>query len=461
MFSAATYSQRRNQLRKNLASGLALFLGNDEVGMNYAANTYHFRQDSNFLYFFGLDKPGLAAVIDLDEGGETIFGDDTSLDDVVWMGPQPTLSEQSAKVGIRQTAPSASLSALLKKAMEAGRTIHFLPPYRYANKFKLSEWLDIPVAALKSKASTDFIKAVIAQRAYKSAEEVVELHKAVSMSAAMHTTAIKSAVPGKPEFTLAGIVHGVALSLGGDLAYPIILSKDGQTLHNHYHGNILEDGDLVLGDFGAETPMHYAGDLTRTFPAGKKFSVLQKEVYNIVLNAQMAALNALKPGVTYKEIHLLAAKKMTEGLNEFELMKGDPDEAVAAGAHAMFFPHGLGHMLGLDVHDMEDLGEDFVGYSETVKRSDQFGTAYLRLGRELEPGFVLTVEPGLYFIPELIDMWRSEAKFKDFINYDKAEKFKQFGGIRIEDNVLITENGYELLGKPLAKTIAEIEAMKS
>ncbi len=460
MFPANTYIQRRKKLHTQVDSGLLLVMGNDDVGMNYKANTYHFRQDSNFLYFFGIDKQGFAGVIDLDEGTETVFGNDFTIDDVVWMGPQPSVKELASQVGIEKTASYSKLEDVLKKAKSAGRKIHYLPPYRYENMYKLNQWLDIPISELKANASEEFIKAVVAQRSYKSPEEIIELHTACTISGAMHFAAMHAAAVGKTEANIVGIVEGIASSAGCSLAYPVILSKDGQTLHNHYHGNIFKEGDLILGDFGAATAKHYAGDLTRTYPAGKTFTDRQKDIYNIVLRMQTYSLSALKPGVKYKDVHLLAAEKMTDGLKELGLMKGDSKEAVAAGAHALFFPHGLGHMMGLDVHDMEDLGEDYVGYSDTVKRSDQFGTAYLRLGRELEQGFVLTVEPGCYFIPELIDKWKAEKKFTDFINYDKVESYKDFGGVRIEDDVLITDRGSSILGKPVPKIVEDIEGIR-
>ncbi len=461
MFPTKTYQQRRKKLQSQVKSGLLLIMGNEDVGMNYAANTYHFRQDSNFLYFFGIDKQGFAGVIDLEEGTETLFGNDFTIDDVVWMGAQPSVKELAAQVGVEKTAPYSDLEKTLKKAKEAGREIHYLPPYRHGNMFKLSDWLDIPVGQLKEKASVEFIQAVVAQRSYKTAEEVLELHNACTISAAMHFATMQAAAPGKTEANLVGIVEGIASSAGAGLAYPVILTTDGQTLHNHFHGNVLKEGDLVLGDFGAESQKHYAGDLTRTYPVGKKFTERQKDIYNLVLKMQTYALNALKPGVPYRDVHLLAAKKMTEGLKELGLMKGDADEAVAAGAHALFFPHGLGHMMGLDVHDMEDLGEDHVGYSDTIKRSKQFGTAYLRLGRELEQGFVITVEPGIYFIPELIDKWKSEKQFANFINYDKVESYKDFGGVRIEDDVLITKRGFSILGKTVPKVLEDVENVRA
>lgn len=461
MFPAKTYIQRRKKLQTQVDSGILLVMGNDDVGMNYAANTYHFRQDSNFLYFFGLDKQGFAGVIDLDEGTDTMYGNDFTINDVVWMGPQPSVAKLASEVGVEKTAAYSELEKVLKKAKAAGRKIHYLPPYRHGNMIKMSEWLDIPISQLKANASEEFIKSVVAQRSYKSPEEIMELHTAVTISAAMHFAVMSAAAPGKSEQNLVGIVEGIASSGGGGLAYPVIMTKDGHTLHNHYHGNILVEGDLLLGDFGAQSMKHYAGDLTRTFPVGKKFTPRQKDIYNLVLKMQMKAIQASKPGTPNRDVHSLAAKTLVEGLKDLGLMKGNADEAVAAGAHAMFFPHGLGHMMGLDVHDMEDLGEDYVGYSDTIKRSDQFGTAYLRLGRELEKGFVITIEPGCYFIPELIDQWRSEKKFTDFINYEKVESYKDFGGIRIEDDVLITERGASVLGKPLPKVLEDVENIRA
>ena len=461
MFSATTYSQRRQELVKALDSGIIILFGNNELGMNYAANTYRFRQDSNFLYFFGIDQPGMAAIIDVDENKETLFGDDLTVDDIVWVGPHPTVNALAAKVGVANTAALSAFAAAVKKAHSQGRKVHFLPPYRFENKLHLQEWLGIPATEQKSKASEALIRAVVNLRSYKSAEELVEMEKAVNITRAMHLAVMKGAKAGKKEAELAGLAQAIAVSTEGDLAYPVILSKDGQTLHNHYHGNVLQPGQLVLGDFGAETKSRYAGDITRTFPVDAKFTSKQKDIYTIVLQAEEDSIAALKPGISYKDVHLNAAKIIAQGLKDLGLMQGDIDEAVAQGAHAMFFPHGLGHMIGLDVHDMEDLGEQYVGYSETVERSTQFGTAYLRLGRALEAGFVLTVEPGIYFIPELIDLWQKDKKHADFINYDKVNAYRDFGGIRIEDNVLITADGHRILGERIAKSVEEVEALRS
>ena len=460
MFKKEIYLQRRKGLQEQLDSGLVVLLGNEESPMNYKDNTYHFRQDSNFLYYVGIDQPHLAAVIDIDEGQTILYGDELTIDHIVWMGPQPSLQELAGRSGIEWVTGYGQLAEKLKAAKDFGRTIHYLPPYRGEEIIKLHQWLNTPVDAVQGGASEDLIRAVIAQRSIKTAEEVAELEKAVTISGAMHVAAMKTARAGKKEAELAGIIEGIAIGAGGRLSFPAILTINGQTLHNHYHGNTLQEGQLVLGDFGAENAMHYAGDITRTYPVARKFTIQQKEIYNIVLKALNDSIAACKPSLPYQEIHLAAAKIIASGLKDLGLMTGDVDEAVAAGAHALFFPHGLGHMLGMDVHDMEGLGEDLVGYDDKVRRSDQFGTRSLRLGRALQPGFVLTVEPGIYFIPELIDLWKAEGKFTDFVAYDKLEAYRSFGGIRIEDDVLITEKGSHVLGKPIPKTVAEVEALR-
>ncbi|MBE9462349.1 aminopeptidase P family protein [Dyadobacter subterraneus] len=459
MFNIAIYKERRNELKKAVGNGLILFLGNEEVGMNYKDNTYYFRQDSSFLYFFGLDKPGLAAIINVDEDVEILIGNEPTIDDIVWMGTQPSLTDIAAQTGINKVAESASLKTLIKKSLSSGQTIHYLPPYRSDAVIKLSDILEIPNAAVQERASITFIKAVIAQRAYKSDLEVTEIDKAVNISNEMHLAAIRHSKENVSEKYVAGIVEGLALSAGGNIAYPVIYTVNGQTLHNHPTSNTLKKGQLVLCDCGAETAMRYAGDLTRTFPVGQKFNALQKEVYEIVLKAEQAAANSLKPGIRFLDIHKLACEHLVDGLKQLGLMKGDVKDAVNAGAHTLFFQCGLGHMLGLDVHDMEDLGEQYVGYSEGMVKSKEFGLKSLRLGRELEAGFVLTVEPGLYFIPELMDMWQAQGKLKDFINYEKLDAFRDFGGARVEENFLITENGYQLLGEPLIKSVSDIESV--
>lgn len=458
-FNKQTYQNRRKSLKEQVTNGIILLLGNVDVPMNYRSNTYHFRQDSSFLYFFGIDQQGLAAVIDLDSGQETLFGDDVTLDDIIWMGPQPMLKDRAEAVGVSDTATSAQLAEVLKQALNAGRKVHFLPPYRAENKLRLEKLLGIHPDAQGLRASVELIKAVVAIRSIKEEQEVAEIEKAIDTAWLMHTTAMKMAHPGVYEYEIAGALEGIALAAGGTLSFPLILSKRGETLHNHYHGNKLEAGDLLLVDGGCELASHYATDHTRTFPVGGKFSQKQKDIYQIVLDAEVKAIEAIQPGVPFRTIHLLAAGVIGNGLKHLGLMKGDIPSAVVQGAHALFFPHGLGHMMGLDVHDMEDLGENYVGYDEEIRRSDLFGTAYLRLGRRLQPGFVLTVEPGIYFIPALIEQWAGEGKFKEFINYDKVREYIGFGGIRIEDDVLVTPDGYRVLGKPIPKTINELESL--
>jgi len=459
MFSAEIYAARRNRLKDRIKSGLLLFLGNDESPMNYADNTYHFRQDSTFLYYFGLDFAGLAAVIDLDDGTETIFGTELTVEDIVWMGTQPTLVEKSRLVGVQKTAPSARLAEMLAVAKTSGRAVLFLPPYRPENKLKLQDLLGIPTAQAAQAASVEFIRAVVDQRNIKSVEEIAEIDRASDVSVDMHVAAMKTARPGMKEYELVAEVQRIAQAAGCGLAFPIILTVNGQTLHNHYHGNTLKNGDLLLCDFGAETARHYAADLSSTFPVDPVFSSRQREIYGLSLDAYNAAVAMLKPGVPFRDVHLTACRVIARGLKDLGLMKGDVDEAVAQGAHAMFFPCGTGHMMGLDVHDMEDLGEVYVGYDGEPK-STQFGLKSLRLARPLEPGFVLTVEPGIYFIPELMDKWRSEGKFMDFLNYDKMDAYRGFSGVRNEESFLITPEGCRRMGKDKPKSIEDVEALR-
>ncbi len=457
MFDPKIYSERRNRLKKKISNGLILIPGNSDSPMNYPANPYHFRQDSSFLYFFGLDYPGLAGVMDAESGIDYIFGNDVDIDDIIWMGPQKTIKEKSIDVGVENTAPFDKLQEFLNEAKQKGRKIHFLPPYRAENKILLKNLLGIPAEELKNNASVELTKSVVDLRSVKDIGEIAEIEKACKIGYEMHIIAMKMCSPGKYEREIAGAIEGIALSNGGMVSFPVILTQNGETLHNHYHGNILQEGNLMLTDAGAETSMHYASDFTRTIPVNGKFSQKQKEIYEIVLNANNTSTEATMPGVTYQSIHLIAAKTIAQGLKDLGLMKGDVDEAVKNGAHALFFPHGLGHMMGLDVHDMEDLGENLVGYDEETKRIDQFGTAYLRMGRKLQPGFVITNEPGIYFIPALIDKWQNEGTNKDFINFEKVNEYRNFGGIRIEDDILVTGDSCRHLGKRLPVTIKDIE----
>jgi Xaa-Pro aminopeptidase len=457
MFDAKTYAQRRRFLARDLKSGLAVFLGNDDVPMNYAANAYHFRQDSTFLYLFGLDSPGLAAVVDVDEGREILFGDDIDIEDIIWMGFLPSLQERGAAVGVKDTRPSKDLAEVLKEAQAKGRTIHYLPPYRAEHNLKIETLLGLKGEAAKAGISPTLVESVIRRRSVKSAEEVAEMEKAQRTTYKMYETAMRMSLPGIREQDIVGRIDGLAIADGGATAFPTILTMNGQILHNHAHTHKLAKGRLLVVDSGAESPLHYASDITRTIPVGGAFTSRQRDIYEIVLAANEGAIKAVKPGLMYRDIHLQAARTIAAGLKGLGLMKGDPAEAVQAGAHALFFPHGLGHMIGLDVHDMENLGEKNVGYDKSVARSEQFGLAYLRLAKALQPGFVLTVEPGCYFIPALIDKWKAEKKHLDFIAYDKVEKFRAFGGVRIEDNVLVTAAGRRALGQAIPKKAAEVE----
>lgn len=457
MFAKETYINRRAALKKSVGSGIMLFFGNEECGMSYEDNTYHFKQDSSFLYFFGLNYAGLAAVIDIDEDKEIIFGNELTIDDIVWMGTQPTLHEKAHRVGISETRPSADLKSYLEKAAVKGQTIHYLPVYRAEHRIKLQNLLGIFPGI--EQPSVTFIKGIVNLRNYKTAEEIVELERACDVTADMHIEAIRTARVGMHEYEVAAALEAVAQANGCRISFPTITTVNGQTLHNHYHGNIIKDGDMVLIDAGAETEMGYCGDMSSTVCAGNRFTSRQKEIYDIQVASHLAAVNALKPGVPFKDVYELSCQVICEGLKGLGIMKGDPAEAVAAGAHAMFFPCGLGHMMGMDVHDMENLGEVWVGYDGQPK-STQFGRKSLRLARPLEPGFVLTIEPGIYFIPELIDYWKSENRFADFICYDKLEGYRDFTGLRNEEDYLITETGARRLGKKIPLTTEEVEALR-
>ena len=460
MFSREIYVARREALMSHFDGGLLLFLGHGESPMNYADNPYHFRQDSSFLYYFGLDQPELAVVLDVDEGSTTIFGDELTIDHIVWMGDLPTIAERATDAGVTNTRPRAALVDVVKSAVATGRPVHFLPPYRADNSILLSGLLGIPITALADNASVEFIRAVVDQRSIKSDEEVTQLDEAVSTSVDMHRAAMRMARPGMTEFEIAAEVERIAVAAGGRISFPVIATIHGETLHNHFHGNTLSDGDLFLLDCGAESAMGYAGDLSSTFPVSPTFSDRQRMIYDLQLEAYNAAVAMLAPGVANRDVHFAAARVITEGMKGLGLMKGDTDEALAAGAHAMFFPCGTGHMMGLDVHDMEDLGEVWVGWNGEPK-STQFGLKSLRLGRALEPGFVVTVEPGIYFIPQLMDLWRSQNHCAEFLDFDALDQWRDFGGVRNEEDFLITKDGARRLGKAKPLTIDEVESLRT
>ena len=409
MFAKEIYIERRDALKKEFSTGLLLFNGNFEVPMNYTANTYHFRQDSSFLYFFGVDKPGFYGLIDIDQNTEYLFGNDFAIDDIIWMGDQPTGKELAGQIGVDNHGSLSKLEIKLKNAVGSKRKIHYLPQYQAGNILEMERLLSISTSDVRKNFSVELIKAVVKLRSIKSKAEIGEIEKALEISWKMYDTVYKSIKPGMYEYQIWSMLESVPLSYNSHISFPTILSVHGETLHNHEHHNMMKDGDLVIIDSGAESLEHYASDITRTFPVNGKFSPVQREIYQIVLDAQETAIRFIRPQVKNRDIHLKAAEIIASGLKDIGLLKGELEDIIENGAHALFFPHGLGHMIGLDVHDMEALGENYVGYNDQVKRSSQFGLAYLRLGKELECGNVITVEPGIYFIPHLIKKWKDES----------------------------------------------------
>lgn len=458
MFSKEVYVNRRNALKAKMNSGVLLFLGTSEAAVNYPGNTYRYRQDSNFNYFFGLTDPDLAAIIDLESGEEIIFGNDVDIDDIIWMGPQPFIKDKAESVGVSKSFPFAELEKYVSDAKAKGRKVHFLPPYRNHNKILLNKMLGVGFDQMKVQASEEFIKAVVSLRLIKEECEIAELDKACNIGYAMHYTAMKMARLGMVEQELVGVMEGIAISQGLMPSFPIILSQNGETLHNHSHHQVLTDGRLIVIDAGAETNSNYCSDFTRTIPSSGKFTTRQKEIYDIVAAANNHVIEVSRPGISYTDVHLSMARIMAQGLKDLNILKGDVDEIVANGAQALMMPHGLGHNMGMDVHDMEDLGENYVGYDDNYKRSTQFGLGSLRMGKMLEKGHVITDEPGIYFIPALIEKWKNEGTNAQFINFDVLEKYYDFGGIRLEDDILITDEGCRLLGsKRLPITTEEVE----
>lgn len=447
MFSKETYIQRRNELRKLVGSGLILLPGNNLSPCNYPANSYNpFRQDSTFLYYFGLQEEGLFGVIDADSGEEWLLGNDVDVEDIVWYGTVPVIKELALSVGVANSAPFATIFDIVKKAQ--GRTLHFLPPYRHDIQILLMDLLGIHPSKQKEAASLTLIHAVVKMRSSKTAEEIEEMERAADIGYEMHTKAMRLIRPGRTERFIAAQVDSVANSYGSMVSFSTIFSQHGEIMHGCPSSNPLEAGRLVLCDCGAETVNNYCSDNTRTMPVNGKYSSRQKDIYDIVDACHDLALDIAKPGVKYFDVHLAVCRLMTERLKDLGLMRGNTDDAVEQGAHAMFLPHGLGHMMGMDVHDMEGLGQIYVGFDEETRpRLDQFGTNCLRMGRRLQEGFVITDEPGIYFIPALIDDWKASGHCKEFLNYDKLETYKDFGGIRIEDDILITKDGCRFLGK--------------
>jgi Xaa-Pro aminopeptidase len=459
LFEPEIYAERRARLADRIGGGLIFLPGNRLSPMNYPDNTYGFRQDGSFRYYFGLDLPGLAGTIDADTAEATLFGAEATLDDVVWVGPQPSLIELAASAGVQGSMPIGELEGRLASARDADRPIHFLPQYRPENRILIQAALRIPPDATDDHASRTLMRAVVDQRLVKTDAEVAEMERAVEIARNMHEYAMRLVRPGLVEREVAGLVRGIALSAGGDISFPIIFSVRGEVLHNHSWGNTMAEGQLVVHDSGAQTPSGYCSDITRTLPVSGRFTSRQRDIYDAVHGAQLAAIQAMRPGIAYRDVHVVAARELATAFVALGLLRGDPDEIVAAGAHALFFPHGLGHMIGLDVHDGEAISEEMVGYGDGYERSDQFGLSALRLARELEAGWVVTVEPGAYFIPPLIDEWRAARRHEQFVAYEALDDWRDFGGVRVEDDVLVTDDGHRILGPPIAKRPDDIEAV--
>ena len=459
LFDKGTYAARRKTLMQQVKSGLILLFGNNDSPMNYPGNVYKYRQDSAFLYFFGQHREGLVGVLDADSGEEYLFGNDIDIEDIVWFGSVDSVAALAAECGVAHSAPLATLSQKVADATRQGRRVHFLPPYRHDTMISLMDLTGIHPSQQRAQASVELIKAVVDQRAVKSAGEIEEIERACAIGYEMHTTAMRLCRPGVTEQYIAGVISGIASAKGCITSFPTILSMHGEIMHGYPSARPLESGRLMLCDAGAETNENYCSDNTRTTPIDGKFTSRQRDIYTIVEACHDHALEIARPGVKWWDVHFSVARLMTERLKDLGLMKSDTDEAVANGAHALFFPHGLGHMMGMDVHDMEGLGQQYVGFDDEVRPSTQFGTNCLRCGRRLQQGWVMTDEPGIYFIPALIDDWRSKGINKDFINFDKVETYKDFGGIRLENDILITADGCRMLGEQrIPYHVDELEA---
>lgn len=454
MFVNTVYQNRRRKLKHRVGNGVIWLQGNREVGMNYPGNPFPYRQDSNMLYYTGVEKTNTHLIIDIDEDKEYLIGDNLTIDETIWVGDLPGMDYYSEISGINEALPVADLGAIIQKAAIAGRKIHTLPSYHGYHSDNITEYI-----GNGHEPSESLIQAIVDQRSRKETREIIEIENALETTARLHQVLHKKAISGRSEQEIFAKAMEVVYREGCQLAYNAIVTTMGHILHINTYHNTLDDNQLLLCDMGVENRMHYASDITRTYPVNQKFTARQRDIYEIVLNALQNSTDRIRPGIQFKDVHRYAARDITEGLIALGLMKGRTEDIVEEGAHALFFPHGLGHMLGLDVHDMEGLGETYVGYNQVTQRSEQFGTSNLRLGRILEEDFVITIEPGLYFIPNLIQQWRQQQKFPDFINYEKLNGWMDFGGIRIEDNVRVTKTGYEVLGPPIPKTIQEIESI--
>ena len=470
MFSKDVYARRRQTLVAKMADsaaegkrGIALFIGNTEAPAQYKDNCYKFRQDSTWLYFFGIDQPLYAAIIDLDNGNETVFANDVEIGDIIWMGPQPSVASVAASVGVEKSAPYTDLNAAVAKVLAEGRPVHFVKPSRYYNTMKIASLLGCGTDEVAGRFSLALTKAIISMRLVKEDCEIEVIDDACNLGYEMHTVARNSIVPGIIEQEIVGKMDGVTLSKGWGVSFPTILTQHGETLHNHLHDKIIEPGKLMVIDAGAESNVHYASDFTRTYPTSGKFTAKQREIYQIVCDCNEFAFSMTRPGISYREVHLKTMHLMLEELRALDIVRGDVQDMVEAGIAGLFMPHGLGHNMGLDVHDMEDYGENYVGYDDDQSRSPQLGLGSLRMARKLVPGNVITDEPGIYFIPALIEKWKSEKTDQGFVNYSKLESYYDFGGIRLEDDVLVTADGARRLGKerlPISPDDVEVAMAK-
>jgi len=462
MFNKETFIQRRKKLRNEFKkfkkSGLILITGNSEASMDYLDNTYDFKQDSTFRYYFGIDRADMFGLIDLTNDKDYIFGYDYTIDDIVWMGPQESLRDEATNFGIKNTGSYEDLKVFIKYNND--KEVYYQPQYRGENIITLGELLNKTNDEIKDGSSKELCYAIANQRNYKSPEEIIEIEKAVNVTRDMHLRAMRTAKKGMKEYEVTANIQEVVLKNHCTNSFPTICSTNGQTLHNHYHGNTLESGKMLLIDSGAKSNSGYCGDMTTTFPVDEKFTPKQAEVYNILIDAYNHTESILRAGITYKEVHLSTCYKIIEGLKSLGLIKGDLDKAIENGVQALFMPHGLGHMMGMDVHDMENFTEVIVGYNGEEK-STQFGLASLRLGRVLEDGFVFTVEPGIYFIPELIKKWKDEKINSEFLNFEKIEEYLDFGGIRYEGDYVIEDGKGRRLGLKMPKTVKEVEAERA
>ena len=460
MFTSDIYSARRAELRRRVGKGIILLPGNVESPFNYPNNTFHFRQDSTFMYFFGHSVPALAGVIDVESGEETLYGDDFTVEDIIWMGPQPTIRDFADRVGVAGAKPMASLTTDIQRAIALGREVHYLPPYRGETKLMMSDLLGIHPSMLHARKSWDLLFAVATMREAKGAEEIAALEEAFEIGYQMHTAAMRNTRVGRTEHEVAGIVDGMALRYGTGVSFTTILSQHGEVLHNHDHSGTMQAGRLLLCDAGGDHLNGYVSDHTRTFPVDGKFTQKQKDIYNIVLAAHDAAAAALRPNMMYTEYSDAAFRTLIEGLKALDLVRGSVDDAIAAGAAYLFMPHGLGHGIGLDVHDCENIGERSFSFAEVEERAKEVACCITRQWWRLVPGTVLSNEPGIYFVPDLIDKYKAEGKCKGIVNYDKLEQYRDFGGIRLEDDMIVTETGSKQIGsKQIPITVEDVEAM--